>query len=47
MVTAYVKIPLRQTRLFPTNCTIGFKAATHFCCKLQPLHKYRILFKSN
>lgn len=46
-VTAYVKILPQQTHLFPTNCTIGFKAATHFLCKQQPLHKYTILLKSN
>jgi hypothetical protein len=47
MVTAYVKILPQQTHLFPTNCIIGLKADTHFRCKLQSLHKYTILLKSN
>jgi len=47
MVTAYVKILHQQTRLFPANCTISFKAATHLHCKLQSLHIYTTLLKSN
>lgn len=41
MVTAYV------THLLPTNCTVGFKPATHFHCIRQSLHKYTMLQKSN